>query len=92
MTLGLGYRTGVPWNESGYSNSEFDRLLLEAEGLVEVEARRVVMARLERILQEDGPIVQPLWRSEITFMDQRVKGFTMHPSTCIFGHQLAIET
>ncbi len=92
MTLGLGYRTGVPWNESGYSNPEFDRLLLEAEGLVEVEARREVMARLERILQEDGPIVQPLWRSEITFMDKRVRGFHMHPSTYIFGNELAVET
>ena len=91
MALGLGYRSGVPWNESGYSNPEFDRLLLEAEGLIDVEQRREVMAQLERLLQDDGPIVQPLWRSEITFMDKRVKGFTMHPSTYIFGNQLAIE-
>ena len=92
MALGLGYRSGVPWNESGYSDARFDRLLLEAEGILDVDERRLVMAEIQQLLQDEGPIVQPLWRSEITFMDRRVKGFTMHPSTCIFGHQLAIET
>jgi peptide/nickel transport system substrate-binding protein len=91
MALGLGYRSGVPWNESGYANPEFDRLLTEAEGLLDIDARREVMTRLERIMQEDGPIIQPLWRSELTFMDKRVRGFRMHPSTYIFGNQLAID-
>ena len=92
MALGLGYRSKVPWNESEYANPEFDHLLLEAEGLLDVDQRRAVMARIEKLLQDDGPIVQPLWRSEITFMDKRVKGFSMHPSTYIFGNELAIES
>ncbi|WP_119459049.1 ABC transporter substrate-binding protein [Rhodospirillaceae bacterium SYSU D60014] len=92
MTLGLGYRSGVPWNESGYSNAEFDRLLTEAEGILDVDKRREVIARLEEIMQEDGPIVQPIWRSIFTFYDKRVKGFQMHPSNYIFGQDLAIET
>src|SRR5258707_9814382 len=35
---------------------------------------------LETILQDDGPIVQPVWRSLFTFMDKRVQGFKMHPT------------
>jgi len=92
MSLGLGYRSGVPWNESEYSNPEFDRLLTEAEGILDSKKRRAVMAKIEKIMQEDGPIVQPLWRSELTFMDKRVKGFRMHPTTYIFGNELALET
>ncbi len=92
MTLGLGYRSGVPWNESGYANPEFDRLLTEAEGILDPDKRRAVMAQIETIMQEDGPIVQPLWRSELSVMDKRVKGFKMHPTTYIFGNELAIET
>jgi peptide/nickel transport system substrate-binding protein len=91
MVMGLGYRSGVPWNESDYANPEFDRLLSEAEGLLDVDARREVMTKLQKIMQDDGPIIQPLWRSELTFMDKRVKGFQMHPSTYIFGNQLALE-
>src|SRR3989442_1704464 len=92
MSLALAYRTGVPWNESKYSNPEFDRLLSLAEGTIDVAARREVMAQLERILQDDGPIVQPVWRAIFTFHDKRVQGFKAHPTLYIFGHQLAIAT
>ncbi len=92
MALGLGYRSGVPWNESEYSNPEFDRLLTEAEGILDTDRRRSVMAKIGKVMQEDGPIVQPLWRSELTFMDKRVKGFQMHPTTYIFGNELALDS
>jgi peptide/nickel transport system substrate-binding protein len=49
------------------------------------------MARLETILQDDGPIVQPVWRAIFTFHDKRVLGFKPHPALYIFGHQLAIQ-
>jgi peptide/nickel transport system substrate-binding protein len=90
MTLGLAYRTGVPWNESSYSNAEFDRLLAEAEGIIDVDKRREVMAKLERILLDDGPIVLPLWRGVQTAYDKRVQGFREHPTQYIFGQDLAI--
>jgi len=91
MSLALAYRSGGPWNESKYSNPEFDRLLSQAEGTLDVASRREIMARLEAILQDDGPIVQPVWRSIFTFHDKRVQGFRPHPTLYIFGHQLAIQ-
>jgi len=91
MSLALAYRTGVPWNESKYSNPEFDRLLTQAEGTLDVASRREIMARLEQILQDDGPVVQPVWRAIFTFHDKRVLGFKPHPALYIFGNQLAIQ-
>jgi peptide/nickel transport system substrate-binding protein len=91
MVLGLAYRTGVPWNESSYSNPEFDRLLSDAEATLDVDARREIMRRLEEILQNDGPIVQPFWRGLQTAYSSRVKGFQVHPTQYIFCEQLAIE-
>jgi peptide/nickel transport system substrate-binding protein len=92
MSLALAYRTGVPWNESKYSNADFDRLLTMAEGTIDVVARREIMAQLEKILQDDGPIVQPVWRAVFTFHDKRVQGFKAHPALYIFAHQLAMTT
>ena len=60
MSLALAYRTGVPWNESKYSNPEFDKILTMAEGTLDVTARRELMVQLEKIMQDDGPIVQPV--------------------------------
>ena len=91
MTYSLAYRTGGSWNESGFSNPEFDRLLADAEGLLDVEKRRGVMERLEQIMLEDGPIVQPVWRATITFMDKKVKGFQMHPTAYINAREMAVS-
>ena len=91
MVLALAYRTGVPWNESKYSNKEFDTLLGKAEGTLDVATRAEIIGQLEKIMQEDGPIVQPLWRSLFTYYDKRVQGFQMHPTRYIFGEELAIQ-
>ncbi|MBM3572822.1 MAG: ABC transporter substrate-binding protein, partial [Alphaproteobacteria bacterium] len=92
MTLALAYRTGVAWNESDYANPEFDKLLTEAESIVDATKRREVMAKLQAIMIEDGPIVLPAWSKFFTFMDKKVVGFKMHPTGYIFGHQLAVRS
>lgn len=56
LVLALAYRTGVPWNESAYSNKQFDELLGKTEGTIDVAARSEVLGELEKIMQEDGPI------------------------------------
>jgi len=91
MVLALAYRTGVPWNESAYSNKQFDELLSKAEGTLDVDKRREIIGELQKIMQEDGPIAQPLWRSVYAGYDKRVKGFDIHPTLYIFGDTLAIE-
>jgi len=91
MVLALAYRTGVPWNESAYSNKQFDELLSKAEGTLDVDKRREIIGELQKIMQEDGPITQPLWRSVYAGYDKRVKGFDIHPTLYIFGDTLAIE-
>ena len=92
MVLGLAYRAGVPWNESSYDNPEFDSLLTKAEGILDVDERRKVMQQIETIMQEDGPIVQPLWRSVFTAIDKRMHGFKIHPTAYLFANEWAIES
>jgi peptide/nickel transport system substrate-binding protein len=84
MVLGLAYRTGVPWNESDYANPKFDALLTKAEGLVDIEARKVVIKEIEALMQEDGPIVQPLWRQSYQPFDKQLKGYLAHPTEYYF--------
>ncbi len=85
MVLNLGYRSGVPWNESQYSNPEFDKALDDAGGTLDVNERRKKMEKVEKILQEDAVIVQPLWRSVFTAGSKKVHNFKMHPT---IYHQL----
>ncbi len=78
QVLGLAYRSGVAWNESAYSNPEFDGLLDQALATADVEKRRVLMADIERILREDGVIIQPYWRSLYRSASPNVHGFGAH--------------
>ncbi|MEZ5752406.1 MAG: ABC transporter substrate-binding protein [Paracoccaceae bacterium] len=78
--LNLAYRTGVPWNEAAFSNAEFDALLDQANGIADADARREVMARLEAIMQEEGVLIQPYWRSIFRNARPNVHGAEMHPT------------
>ncbi|AGT10598.1 ABC transporter substrate-binding protein [Paracoccus aminophilus] len=91
MTLSLAYRSNAAWNESNYANPELDKLLTEAEGILDPKERSKVMAKIEAIMQDDGPIVQPFWRIFSTVMDKKVQGFELHPSQYLFAHQYAVS-
>jgi len=76
----LAYKSGVPWNETGHADPEFDALLDKALATPDVEARREIMATLEEILRKSGVIVQPYWRSIFRSFRTGVHGYQMHQS------------
>jgi peptide/nickel transport system substrate-binding protein len=78
--LNLAYRSGVAWNEAAFSNEEFDRLLDQANGISDADARREVMRRLQEIMQEEGVLIQPYWRSLFRHAMPNVGGAEMHPT------------
>jgi peptide/nickel transport system substrate-binding protein len=80
MVLNLGYRCGVPWNESAYCNKDFDKALDEAGGILDAGERRKVMEKVEKILQDDAVIAQPLWRAVFSATTKQVRGYEMHPT------------
>lgn len=80
MTLGLAYRSGVPWNESRFSSDEFDAALSDAEATLDVDARRVKMEKVQKILQDNAVMVQPVWRPVYNLASDKVHGYTAHPS------------
>jgi peptide/nickel transport system substrate-binding protein len=76
--LALAYRSGEAWNETAFSNAEFDQLLTDALAIADVDKRREVMARLEVIMQEEGVIIQPFWRSVYRHVRPYVEGADIH--------------
>ncbi len=84
----LAYRTGAAWNETGFSNDEFDRLLNEAQGIAEPGRRSEMMAQLETILRDEGVVVQPYWRSTFRHAAPNVVGAAQHPTFEIHPYEL----
>jgi peptide/nickel transport system substrate-binding protein len=91
MVLSLGYRTGVPWNESTYANPEFDAALDDAEATLDVAERTAKMEKVERILQDDAVMVQPVWRPVFTIITDKVKDYPAHPTQYHQFNQVWLE-
>ncbi len=80
QVLALGYTTGAAWNETAYSNPEFDKKLNEALAIADPEKRKEVMKDVEQILQDSGVIIQPFWLSLYHHSTTKVKNNPMHPT------------
>lgn len=86
--LALAYRTGEAWNETAFSNSEFDAALAEAMAISDAEARRAVMGKVQQILRDEGVIIQPYWRSLYNHHRGDVVNAAKHPSHEIHLYKL----
>ncbi|ANT52635.1 ABC transporter substrate-binding protein [Mesorhizobium amorphae] len=80
QVLALAYRSGEAWNETSYSNPEFDKKLQEALSVSAPEKRREVMKEVEAIIQDSGIIIQPYWQKLYNHMSEKVKNYSIHPT------------
>jgi peptide/nickel transport system substrate-binding protein len=84
QVLNLAYRSGEAWNETAFAHEEFDDLLALANGIADADERREVMRRLQEILQEEGVLIQPYWRSIFRHARPDVRNAEMHPTFVIY--------
>jgi peptide/nickel transport system substrate-binding protein len=70
----------VPWNESRWVDEEFSTLLKQAQGTLDVEARRAIMQDIQRIQLERGSIGIAWWQSVWEIFNPKFQGITGHPT------------
>lgn len=78
----LAYRSGEDWNEFGWANEEFDAICNEALATADVEKRRALMAKGEKLIQDEAVTIQPYWRSNYNHTRDGLEGA---------GHHIAFE-
>ncbi|MER9883228.1 ABC transporter substrate-binding protein [Mesorhizobium sp. M0118] len=80
QVLALAYRSGAAWNESSWSNPEFDKKLDAALMVPDTEKRKALMQDIETLLQDSGIIIQPYWLSLFSHSAKHVRGYAIHPT------------
>lgn len=80
--LALAYRSGEAWNEAGFENEAFDAALAEALTIPDPEKRSEKVAVCQKIMQDEGVIVQPYWRTLTNYTKSNLGGA---------GHHIAFE-
>ena len=89
--LALAYRSGEAWNETAFSNAEFDETLTKALAIADHDQRRELMRRLQEIMIEEGVVVQPYWRSLYRHVRPGVLNGERHQKDVINVHYLGLE-
>ena len=79
QNMSLAYTSTGSWNETGMANPEFDAAMTKVLSLDNADARREIMVKLETILQDEGYIIQPYWRSLFRHAKEGVN-IDQHPS------------
>ena len=79
QNMSYAYTSTGAWNETGMANAEFDTLMAEALSIADAGKRSEVMAKMEKILQDEGVMIQPYWRSLFRHAREGVV-MDMHPS------------
>jgi peptide/nickel transport system substrate-binding protein len=80
QTLAIAYRTGEAWNESSFSDKTFDDIVTKALSVADPAARRDLIGKAEKILQDSGVIIQPFWRKLFCHSATALQGRRMHPT------------
>lgn len=88
----LAYRSGEAWNETGFANDEFDRLLADSLAIADADERRALMERMETLLRDEGVVIQPYWRALYRHYTDRVVGAEMHPTHEMHLYRYALRS
>lgn len=80
QNMSLAYTSTGSWNETAMANPEFDAAMAKALSLADADQRREIMVTLQTILQQEGVMVQPFWRSMFKHNRPGVMGAEQHPS------------
>jgi len=79
VTLGLAYTADAndkpgPWNESHWVDPEFIKIYTQATGTLDLDARKVLMLQLEKIMQSRGSICTPFFMDVWNIYTTKVHG------------------
>lgn len=82
MVLPLAYTKESigAWNETRWFDDEFETILRQAEGTLDIEARRALMCQLETIQQERGSIGNAFWKKVWNVTHKSFQNVVAHPT------------
>jgi peptide/nickel transport system substrate-binding protein len=71
--------TDAKWNESHYSDPEFDELAQIAGSTLDEAERVGAYAQMQKILTERGPLIIPYYFAQFAAIDDAYQGFELKP-------------
>lgn len=89
LTFSLFYKSDADWNESGWKNPQFDRLLLEARAESDQGRRKQLYGEMQGLVRDHCGVGIPVFISLLDGYDRRLKGWYPVPLGGFMGYGFA---
>jgi peptide/nickel transport system substrate-binding protein len=83
------YSSTAPWNESGWRNARFDKLLLEARGDTDEARRHAIYGEMQHMVSDLSGVGIPLFINLLDAYSPRLKGLKPMPQGGMMGYDFA---
>ncbi len=83
------FASQASWNESGWKNPRFDKMLMEARGSTDEALRKSIYGDMQRMIHEEAGIGIPVFVSLLDAYSPRVKGLQPMPQGGLMAYDFA---
>jgi peptide/nickel transport system substrate-binding protein len=80
LILSIAFASGASYNETAWSNEEFDKIMVEARGVTDFDKRKEMYCDLQRMIQDDGGHITMAFSDYLDAGRSEVQGIVAHPS------------
>ncbi len=81
----------VPWNETRWVDKEFSDLLAQATGTLDVDRRKQIMCKLQKIQMERGSIGIAYWMNTWMCPNKKIKNAIAHPNLLLLLSEVWLD-
>ncbi|OWV92686.1 ABC transporter substrate-binding protein [Rhizobium sp. R72] len=89
ILFSLLYASNAPWNESQYKSEKFDKMLIEARGLLDQAKRKQIYAEMQVMIAEEAGTIIPAYISNVDALSGKVHGLEANPLGGMMGYAMA---
>jgi len=89
ILFSLFYASDAPWNESKYKSAKFDKMLVEARGLLDEKKRKDIYDEMQVMVSEQAGTIIPVWISNMDALSSKLMGLKPNPLGGMMGYAFA---
>jgi peptide/nickel transport system substrate-binding protein len=89
ILFSLLYASEAPWNESQYKSEKFDKMMIEARGLLDQTKRKQIYNEMQVMVSEDAGTIIPAYISGVDAITSKLKGLEPSPLGGMMGYAFA---
>lgn len=89
ILFSLFYASDAPWNETRFRSEKFDRMLVEARGLLDEPKRKTIYGEMQAMIADGAGTAIPVYISNVDAHSGKLKGLKPNPLGGMMGYAMA---